>query len=209
MLPAPRDERYFSTTRGQIVLLLRRGTRTVDELAGELGLTDNAIRAHLTGLERDGLVRQGELRRGGGKPSFTYELTDAAERLFPKAYGPILAGLLGVLVERLPSDELESILREAGHRVPTGASPTGPLAERVEWAAALLGNLGGLADIERTEHGFEIRGCSCPLSAAVSATPEACLMAEELLTDVIGAPVKQICDQGPPARCRFEIPAVG
>ena len=54
------DERFFASTRGQIVTLLRRALRTVDELAGELGLTDNAIRAHLAALERDGLVTQGE-----------------------------------------------------------------------------------------------------------------------------------------------------
>ena len=120
LLTPRRDERFFSSTRGQVVSLLRRGSRTVDELAGELDLTDNAIRAHLIGLERDGLVRQGEPRRGGGKPSLTFELTEEAERLFPKAYGVLLTGLLSVLAERLPPDELADVLREVGHRVPTG-----------------------------------------------------------------------------------------
>jgi predicted ArsR family transcriptional regulator len=52
------DERFFDSTRGQIVMMLRGATRTVDELAKELELTDNAVRAHLTTLERDGLVKQ-------------------------------------------------------------------------------------------------------------------------------------------------------
>lgn len=59
MVAPSRDERFFASTRGQVVTLLRRGSRTVDELAGTLGLTDNAVRAHLAGLERDGLVTQG------------------------------------------------------------------------------------------------------------------------------------------------------
>ena len=46
-----------------MVQLLRRASRTVEELAQALGLTDNAVRAHLATLERDGLVRQGGLRR--------------------------------------------------------------------------------------------------------------------------------------------------
>ena len=210
MVAPRRDERFFSSTRGQVVSLLRRGSRTVDDLARELSLTDNAIRSHLIGLERDGLVRQGELRRGGSKPSFTYELTEEAERLFPKAYGVLLTGLLGVLAERLPADELADLLREVGHRVPTGnGAPQGDLRARVEKAAALLTGLGGLADVEQTACGFEIRGCSCPLAAAVSATPDACLLAETLLSDVIGVPVRQVCDQGPPARCHFEVPAPG
>src|SRR3712207_1307210 len=94
--PRP-DQRFFSTTRGQVVQLLRRASRTVEELARALELTDNAVRAHLAALERDGLVRQGGLRRGPGKPSYTYGLTPESERLFPKPYGPVLRRLLDVL----------------------------------------------------------------------------------------------------------------
>src|SRR5215212_4771854 len=102
MAPTRWDERFLASTRGRVVALLRRGRRTVDELAGDLDLTDNAVRAHLAALERDGLIRQTGTRRSGGKPAYAYDLTPDAERLFPKAYGPILCGLLDVLVERLP-----------------------------------------------------------------------------------------------------------
>jgi hypothetical protein len=37
-------ERFLSTSRGHILVALRRGPRTVDELALPLGLTRNAIR---------------------------------------------------------------------------------------------------------------------------------------------------------------------
>lgn len=84
------DQRFFASTRGQVVALLRRSSRTVEELAQALGLTDNAVRAHLAALERDGLARQHGVRRGGGKPAYAYELTTEAERLFPKAYVPVL-----------------------------------------------------------------------------------------------------------------------
>jgi predicted ArsR family transcriptional regulator len=62
----PWRRRFFATTRGRLVALLRRREHTVVEL----GVTDNAIRAQLTGLERDGLVEQRGVRRGAGKPSF-------------------------------------------------------------------------------------------------------------------------------------------
>ncbi len=80
------NQRFFATTRGQLILLLRRADQTVEELAQALQLTDNAVRAHLATLERDGLVEQQGMRRGGGKPAFVYTLTAEAERLFPKAY---------------------------------------------------------------------------------------------------------------------------
>jgi predicted ArsR family transcriptional regulator len=66
MTAAGLGRRFFETTRGQIVGLLRRGRRTVEELARALGLTDNAVRNHLATLERDGLVRQDGVRRGPG-----------------------------------------------------------------------------------------------------------------------------------------------
>ncbi len=46
----------MASTRERVLDLLWRGRQTVDELARELGLTDNAVRAHLVALERDGLV---------------------------------------------------------------------------------------------------------------------------------------------------------
>jgi predicted ArsR family transcriptional regulator len=202
------DERFFASTRGQVVTLLRRGGSTVDELAGALELTDNAVRAHLTALERDGLIRQGELRRTGGKPSFTYELTPEAERLFPKAYGLLLSQILDVLEDRIPPEELGDMLREVGHRMAAGQpAPVGDLRSRVDRAQALLSSLGGLSDVEEVEGGFLIVGCSCPISAAVEGTADACLMAETLLSDVTGVPVRQVCDPGPPPRCRFEVPS--
>src|SRR3712207_8581849 len=68
MAAAGFNKRFLETTRGQIVALLRRGTRTVEELAAALGLTDNAVRAHLAALERDGLVRQAGPPGPGARP---------------------------------------------------------------------------------------------------------------------------------------------
>ncbi|MBO0700718.1 MAG: ArsR family transcriptional regulator, partial [Zavarzinella sp.] len=86
----PPDDRFWTSSRGQVLALLRRGVQTVGELAAALELTGNAVRAHLTGLERDGLVRPMGTRRGPRKPTVTYAVTPEAEQLFPKEYGPIL-----------------------------------------------------------------------------------------------------------------------
>jgi hypothetical protein len=41
------NERFFETTRGQLVTLLRRSGRTAEELAHSQGLTYNGVRVHL------------------------------------------------------------------------------------------------------------------------------------------------------------------
>jgi len=120
-LAAYRDQKFFESTRGRIVTLIRRASRTVEELAQELDLTDNGVRAHLAVLERDGLVRQrGSVRRGGsggGKPAYVYELTPQAEDLFPKAYEPVLHRLLDVLGEQAGEENFEALLRAGGVRL--------------------------------------------------------------------------------------------
>jgi len=207
------DERFFESTRGQIVTLLRRSRRTVEELARALGLTDNGVRAHLAVLERDGIVRQrGSVRRssGGGKPAYVYELTEEAEDLFPKAYEPVLRRLLDVLSERLGSGQSEALLRSVGRRLAEEHSTRADGAHaRLESAVEVLNELGGLAELEEHDGGFVIRGYSCPLAGVTPDHPEVCLMAETLITALVGVTVHERCDRGERPRCCFEVAAAG
>ena len=57
-------KRLLQSTRGKILAILRTGERTVNDLAAELELTDNAVRAHLASLERDGLIHQSGTQPG-------------------------------------------------------------------------------------------------------------------------------------------------
>lgn len=192
-------------------MLLRRSGRTVEELARELGLTDNGVRAHLATLERDGLVRQrGLLRRGrgGGKPAYVYELTAEAEELFPKAYEPVLRRLLDVLSERL-GPEAEALLRRVGRRMAGGPVAAEGVRERLEVATEVLNELGGLAELEERDGGYVIRGYGCPLASVVKEHPEVCRMAESMVAELAGVPVRERCDRDQRPRCRFEVAPPG
>lgn len=210
------QRQFGGTTRGKVVALLRRGRRSVEELAASLGLTDNAVRAHLTALERDGVVSAGGVRRGGtaGKPATLYEVAPGAHALFSSAYAPALAALVAELGERLPAGQLEAILRGAGHRLASSATSS-PAAgartfdDRVRGAAALLASLGGDADLTETDDGgYAIKAYGCPLAQAVAVRPETCRTLEQLLTEMIGTPVHERCDRtDSPSHCRFAIDA--
>jgi predicted ArsR family transcriptional regulator len=207
------DQRFFESTRGQIVTLLRRSGRTVEDLARALDLTNNGVRPHLTILERDGLVRQrGSVRRssGGGKPAYVYELTEEAEDLFPKAYAPVLGRLLDVLAERLGLEESEALLRSVGRRLVEGKTvPPDSTRARLEAAADVLNELGCLVELEEHDGGFVIRGYSCPLAGVTPEHPEVCRMAETLIAELAGVPVHERCDRGERPRCCFEVAAAG
>ncbi len=207
------DRRFFESTRGRVVTLLRRAGFTVDELARELGLTNNGIRAHLATLERDGIVRQSGVVRsesGGGKPAYLYELTPEAEDLFPKAYEPVLHRLLDVLAERLETDESEALVRSVGRLMAEEQTvPTDGARARLEAAADVLNELGGLVELEEHDGGFVIRGYSCPLAGVTQDHPEVCRMAETLIAELAGVPVHERCDRGERPRCCFEIASAG
>lgn len=202
------DERFFDSTRGRVVSLLRGGTGTVTELAEKLGLTDNAVRAHLLSLERDGLVRQSGVQRGARKPHFAYELTDEAERLFPKAYDALLNQLITTLKGRLPPSAIEDVLREVGRSIAARHASDGSRADleaRLRNAADILKALGGTPSVERDGDKLSIRSGGCPLAAAVAEHPEVCELAEALVAEVVGLPVRESCDRSGTPKCRFEI----
>ncbi len=200
------NQRFFASTRGQIILLLRRESRTVEELAQALRLTDNAVRAHLATLERDGLVCQRGVRRGSGKPSYIYDLTTDAETLFPKAYGVVMRQLLQVLCENMSSEQVEAFLRTTGQRLAAQWNvPPGDVQARLQVAIDVLNELGGLTELEERDGIYTIRGYSCPLAAIVPGHPEVCRLAETLLTELIGMPIHEQCSSGETPQCRFVV----
>lgn len=207
-------ERHFgASTRGRVVALLRRGPYTVEELAAKLDLTDNAVRAQLATLERDGVVVATGTRRDGtvGKPATLYATAPASDTLFSAAYAPTLAALLAELGDRLTATELRSILRSTGRRLaPAESAKT--FKARVENAARLLADLGADADLVAGPDGYEIQSHGCPLSQAVNAHPQTCRIVEQLLSEVTDSHVHEHCDRTsdrPKCAFRIETPASG
>ena len=201
------NQRFLSTTRGRIITLLRRASRSVDELAQALDLTHTAVRAHLAALERDGLVQQRSERRGNRKPFSVYDLAPAAEFLFPQSYGQLLYQLLEVLQERMTPEEGEDLLRTVGRRMAAQWTiPPGELSERLEAAVEVLNELGGLMERETGEETLCIRGYRCPFAAVVLEHPAVCRLAETLLTELVGESVQEHCERTGPAPCRFVVP---
>lgn len=202
------DKRFFDSTRGRIVALLRGTTKTVNELVEEIGLTDNAVRAHLLTLGRDGIIRQSGVQRGYRKPHYAYELTPEAENLFPKAYDALLNQLITVLKGRLTSKTLEKVLREVGSSIAERQASdrqVGDLESSLQRALNVLETLGGSAKIEREGGALYIRSAACPFAAAVTEHPEVCQLAETLVAEITGEAVQERCNRESLPQCRFEI----
>jgi predicted ArsR family transcriptional regulator len=201
-------ERLFKSTRGKILELLQTRDCTVNDLAAALRLTDNAVRAHLASLERDRLVAQSGLKPGIRKPHTIYALGPEAEHLFPKAYGRLVSLLMSIFSRKVKPRNLRAGMRAAGRTVAHEHlhELQGKTREqRIDAALRILKELGGTASFREEDGKHFIYGNGCPIAAATANHPEACLLAESLLTEIIGSPVKEHCIRGPTPFCRFQV----
>jgi predicted ArsR family transcriptional regulator len=202
-------KQLLDSSRGRIVTLLKGGGLTADDIASKLGVTRSAIRAQITGMERDGVVRRAGQRPGATRPSNVFELTPEVEQLLSSAYVPLLTQLVDVFADGLPADQMEAMLRQAGKKLADelspGKRPTGNLGLRVAAASEMMNEqLGAMTHVEGNG-GYVIRGVGCPLAALTGKHPGVCLAMESLVAEVVGVAVHECCDRTERPRCCFEI----
>ena len=197
----------MESSRDQLLELLRRAPTTVDELVPALGMTRNGVRAHLSVLERDGLVQRAGVRRAErpGKPPVVYAITELAELRYSQAYAPAFAATVAVLAEGLPQPDLHALFREAGRRL-AGTIPATSEPDAVRAADALLRSLGAATTVSQVAgEGALITGAACPLSDVVRHAPGTCELVRSLLAERTGAAVAMRCEHGASPRCRFAV----
>jgi predicted ArsR family transcriptional regulator len=198
-------------TRARIIGALRSGEKTVRELKTEMGLTGNAIRLHLETLEREGWITLAGTRAGTRKPHNIYRLTPQAYKMEFAGCEPLLSDLLTALSSRLTEGNLREVLVETGRQLalhnPLSAGKARTEEDRIKGAVHLLRTLGGSPRIERHNGTVHIRSTSCPWAAVSMEHPEVCVIAEELLTQLIGLKVHQVCERGDAPKCSFRFSA--
>jgi DeoR family suf operon transcriptional repressor len=203
----------LDTSRGRIVALLRTGALTADDIAERLTLTASAVRAQLSAMEGDGVVRKVGKRPAITRPSHLFELTPEIEILLSKAYVPLLMHLVDVFADALPPKQVEGLLRRTGRALARELSQGTPvrrgLKARVDAASRLLNEQLGATTRVETNGGLIIRGSGCPLAAVTGKRPGVCLALESLVSEIVGVAVRQCCDREERPRCCFRIDRAG
>src|SRR5581483_8023550 len=92
------------TRRAIVKLLKTEGPLDSARLAKRLKLTPMAVRQHLYALERERLVAAEERPVPLGRPAKYWQLTRAADRLFPDAYAELSVALLDAVGAALGQD---------------------------------------------------------------------------------------------------------
>lgn len=209
------EHREQGETREQILQLLRRqGSMTAAELSNELGIGAVGVRQHLALLERDGLVQIADVRRGVGRPSHLYALTDEAERLFPKRYDRIALDALAFVeslggeaaIEQLFSQRRMQFAKQYAPRLAGKRR-----AERVAELARILNEQGYMSEWSQESDGsFTITEHNCPVDCIAREYAQTCSHEIKLYEELLETPLVRedvIANGG--TCCRYRIPAEG
>jgi len=176
MMNAANDE---AGTRHQIVVLLRteHGMRAGD-LAARIGITEMAIRRHLSALERDGLAYGRTVRQPLGRPANMYYLTEDADQLFPKSYGILALDLLTDINYLDGEEKIAELLGVRERRLVETyrARMEGkPLKERVAELSEIQNNKGYMTkwSVEGDQQ-FSLVEYNCPIAQVSKQFPQVC-----------------------------------
>lgn len=194
-------------------LLDHKGGLTIDELAQRLGITRNAVRQHLTGLERDRLVESPGTRPSGGRPQRLYALSDAGRELFPRHYAwfaELLIESMRQEAEPVPlGDRLEALGRRIGGQLRDADAPAAAVAGRVGRLVDRMAGLGYRARAVPPGGGApdalpDVEAGNCIFHHLAARYPEVCRFDLGLMAAYAGAAVDhRECMVRGGACCRF------
>lgn len=186
--------------RALLVRLRHDGPASPEDLATALGVSRTGVLQQLHALEAAGLVGHESVRHGVGRPRHVYDVTDAAQDLFPTNYDGLASGLLaaieslggaalvdGVFEERRRLTR-ERLGRRLDERLPSGAT----LADRARELAVIQDEQGYLAEAVVSADGtIRLVERNCAIHRIAADHARACEAELELFRELLGADVER------------------
>jgi predicted ArsR family transcriptional regulator len=202
----------MQATRQQIIEFLKeKGQATVEELAATVNLTPMAVRHHLNVLQAESLISSSAIRRqtGPGRPSQVYQLTEAADELFPVDYYGLTDYLLAELTCQLGQEGVAQIFKSIAHRLASAAPPpkeNQTFEERLDEVIAFLAEKGFVVDWEAQGNNYMIHAYSCPYRQVVKDHAEVCLLDKQIISSMLNTtPTRIACLASDDHHCTYRI----
>ena len=192
-----------STLRREVLYALRTGgPASPDHVAERVGASRTGVLQQLRTLESAGLVSRSLSRHGVGRPRHVYDLTPAAQELFPANYGAltqsILTAIRSIGGEALIRDVFEArrhqLKTRIGNRLEDRLQAGASLWDRTREMASYQDETGYLGRATRDSDGtIWLSEHNCAISGVSNPYPIACEEELLLLGEVLGAKVTREC----------------
>jgi len=190
-----------SALRRNLLLRLRHeGPSAPEDLASALGASRTGVLQQLHALEAAGLVSRRAVRHGVGRPRHVYDVTDAAQDLFPTNYDGLALGLLAAIRsiggDGLVDDVFEERRRTSGDRVRQRLAERlpadAPLIDRARELAVIQDEQGYLAEAVIGADGvIRLVERNCAIHRIAADTAAACQAELDLFREILGADVER------------------
>lgn len=178
------------STKEKILGLIKSNSQmTVTELAGQINITEMAVRRHIQVLEAEEFITSVMKKNPTGRPSKAYELTDHGEDFFPKQYKQIGIDLLQE-INRIDSEIIDKAIISRHERLVNryrnrlnGKSFKGQIQEIVK----IQSELGFMAEESEkaTEEVGHIKQSNCPYIDIAKDFPEICRAEKRFFEDLL------------------------
>jgi DeoR family suf operon transcriptional repressor len=183
------------STRMEVLEHLRRkGHSSAETIASDLGVTPNAVRQHLTNLERDGFVISHPERGARGRPALLFSLTERAHSVFPKRYGQLASMVLQEVMEIGGEQALDDIFARVAARHAKALErdlEDLPFDQKLNRVVAWIGRAGTLAEQTETAEGVKVTIHNCPFRNTALKFPQVCTITPHLFSQLLGTAVSQ------------------
>jgi len=181
-------------TEDRILYWLKsKGPQTAAQLAKRLGVTAMAVRQHLYGFGRKGLVEFTEQRRPVGRPVRVWRLTERAAARFPESHAELTLEMIAAVRATFGEEGLDRLLAERtrlqlrAYRERIRAAGDGSLESRVRALAAIRREQGYMAEcVTRADGSLLLRENHCPICVAAKACQGLCREELGLFRAVLG-----------------------
>jgi predicted ArsR family transcriptional regulator len=200
-----------------LVRLRQSGPASPDELASALGASRTGVLQQLRTLEGEDLVRYETERHGVGRPRHRYDVTPAAQRLFPSNYSGLATGLIHAIHSvggaALVAEVLAAHGRRMGSRVAglldARLPHTAPLVDRVRELAVIQDEQGYLTEVQLSSDGtIRLHERNCAVYHVARGEPAVCAAELALFREVLGSDVTREAHIIDGDRCcTYRIPA--
>ena len=212
--PSPGPGASSSLRRDVLYAIRTGGPAAPDEIADRVGASRTGVLQQLRTLETAGLVTRSLSRHGVGRPRHVYDLTAAAQELFPANYGSLTQSIMVAirhvggdeLIERIFEARRELLAARIKHRLER-LPETATLWERVREVASYTEDTGYLGEATREADGtIRLQEHNCAIYGVSGTYKIACAAELQLFAEVLNADVtRESCIASGGRACTYRV----
>lgn len=205
-------EKIKSRQQQILELLLENKTGlSIDEVAGLLDISRNAVQQHFATLERDGYIQTASVNKTAGRPVRSFMLTEAGINSFPKQYAWFSELILTDLKNELGSEGFERYLDKLAKQLAETLLPQfngKSTDERVAELLKVMDSLGFNSKrlMDNTMPQPMIEACNCIYHDLAQKHNEVCQFDRTLISYLLDKDIEQVeCMAKGGAVCCFKV----